>query len=181
MTIGDPGRLYPPISEALHAQLQAVEPSIDFDGELAYRPCRVVMKDGAIHERVYVQEAREYIGPWGIWPDEDSAKAEISISEVAELGSSPHRIPAKLATKMYRAGESGMGYCVFMLVLRNGGRFPYVTGNAVDFVNLPEDVRPSDIVDLIPHQGVHELHPGGEWRDEAETQGAEYLWCLYGP
>lgn len=70
---------------------------------------------------------------------------------------------------MYEARESGMGHCAFTLVLRDGQHPSCVTGNAVDFVELPADVSPDDVVDLLPHQGSRDQYLGSR----------SYAWCLY--
>jgi hypothetical protein len=161
----------------LGRQLRRVEPSNDEGFE--YRPRQVRLLTGDRVDRVYVCDARMYIPRWGIWPWEDRGKSYIPITDITEIRSSPSRIPVRFANKMYRAGESGMGYCVFTLVLRDGGLLPYVTGNAVDFPNLPPGVSPSHIVDLLPHVGREELHPGGHRTEDPHQQGAEYHWSLY--
>lgn len=169
--IGDSARRYPRISRQLYEQLLSVEPSCDISMEpnLGYRPCRVRLADGATHDRVYVQEARPWVDVWGVWPDEDSGKDEIRLSDVVEISSSPMRLPPHLATKIYDAGESGMGYCIFTLVLADGRRLSCVTGNAVDFVDLPQGVTPADVVDLLPREGSRDHY----------AESSSYAWCLY--
>src|SRR6266542_3300388 len=139
------------IRPELLSQLMNVEPSID--GDLEYRPCLVHLHDGRALDRVYVVQAEPYIRLWGIWPEFDRGKRSLSIDEVVQINESPSRLPARLATKMYEAGESGMGYCRFILILRDGRRLPYVTGDAVDFVDLPPGVTPDHVLDLLPHEG----------------------------
>lgn len=169
MTIGDPERGYPRIPRNLYEQLLAVEPSIDgTDPALHYRPCLVRLANGSDHFRVYVQEARPWGEQWGVWPDEDTGKSEVAIGDVVEISASPMRLPPNLATKMYDAGESGMGYCRFTLVLADGNHLACTTGNAVDFVDLPDGVTPDDIVDLLPHELTGQV-----------VEGSSYAWCLY--
>src|SRR5262245_3155554 len=117
------------ISPKLLEQLNKVTPSIE--GAMRYHPCRVTLVDGRSVDRVYVVEAESYIRDWGVWPKEDSAKRFILIEDVASIEDSPTRLPAHLANKMYKAGESGMGYCIFTLVLSDNSRLAQVTGNAV--------------------------------------------------
>lgn len=100
-----------------------------------------------------------------MWP-----AADIPIGSVARIEESPFRLPARLATKMYEAGESAMGGCVFTLVLQDGRELVCQTGNAVDFVDLPDDVHPRAIVDLIPHAGRERRTDCGP---------AEFAWCFY--
>jgi hypothetical protein len=159
---------YPKLSAALQEQLFAVPPSID--GELRYRPCRLVLQNGAVVDRAFVQDAPTYIRHWGVWPEDDKGKQAVALATVARIEPSPDRLPAHIATRLYEAGESGMGYCVFTLMLRDGRHLGCVTGNAVDFVSLPADVRPSDIVDVQPGAGP---------RDGSGLGSAKYAWCLY--
>ncbi|HLA93869.1 MAG TPA: hypothetical protein VJO36_10070 [Actinomycetota bacterium] len=153
-----------------------MEPSKDRGFE--YRPCQVVLRTGEVVDRVYVSDARSYINRSGSWPWEATGVLYIPIAEISEIRPSPSRIPARFANEMYRAGESGMGYFVYTLVLRDGRRLPYVTG-AVDFPNLPRGVSPAHIVDLLPHVGRSELQPEGHWTDDPHQQGADYHWSLY--
>src|SRR5215218_6564247 len=95
---------------------------------------------GAVRDFVYVVDAERYIPAWGIWPEDDPAKDSVPVSDVQGIEESPYRLPAELANKLYDAGESGMGYAAFTLVLRDGRRLPYVTGNAVNFPALPAGV-----------------------------------------
>jgi hypothetical protein len=114
-----PGRReFPPITPELKAQLERVEPSSD--GRIKYWPCRVSLRDGRKFENVYVMDAQDYISIWGVWPDEDTGKRSVPIEHVLELDESPNRLPAWAADKLYRAGESGMGYVVFSVRFRDG-------------------------------------------------------------
>jgi hypothetical protein len=81
---------------------------------------------------VYVADAAQYIDLWGILPEFDSHKRSVPIDDVVGIEESPTRIPAHPASKMYEAGESAMGGCIFTLVLEDGRRPPCSTGNAVD-------------------------------------------------
>ena len=106
---------------------------------------------------------------WGIDPLDDPGKRSISIAEVAHLRSSPVRLAADLASRLYAAGESGMGGMIFTLVARDGRRLAFVGGNAIDFPVWPADLDPADIVDVLPHVG----------RNTATGSLASYTWCLY--
>ena len=156
------------IDGVLRAQLHRVEPSSD--GRCEYRPCRVRLRGGQVRDCVYVVEADRYILGWGIWPEDDPGKDSVRLEDVVEIDESPRRLPAPLANKLYAAGESGMGYVVFTLLLRDGRRVPCLTGNAVDFPTLPEGVTPDDVVDVLPHEG--------RGREEQGTMHP-YAWCLY--
>jgi len=156
------------ISRELLAQVEAIPPSVD--GRLSYRPCQVVLRDGRTVDRVYVLEAWTWKGVWGAWPRADRDES-IEIDSVASISESPSRISPRLADRLLDAGETGMGYTKFTLVLRDGRKVNTVTGNAVDFPGLPAGVAASDVVDVIPHQHV----------GDSETTMAvpPYRWCLY--
>jgi hypothetical protein len=99
----------------------------------------------------------------------------LDIRDLAAIEDSPVRLPARFANEIYAAHESGMGYFIFTLVLKNGRRLPFLTGNAVDFPDWPEGVSSGEVVGVEPHVGRDELSSMG-----APTRSAEYLWCLYG-
>jgi hypothetical protein len=156
------------ISSGLLAQVEAVTPSID--RQLLYRPCQVVLNDGRTVDRVYVQEAWTWKSVWGAWPSHERDES-IAIDAVVSVAESPSRIAPRLADRLLDAGESGMGYTKFTLVLRDGRKVNAVSGNAVDFPGLPEGVTASNVVDVIPHQHVGD--------SEATMAAPPYRWCLY--
>lgn len=158
---------FPVIGPRLLTQLRDVLPSID--GEVEYRPCRVQLAEsGEWRDRVYLVEAHSYVRLWGL--DHGGGREYVPIRSVLRIENSPTRLSPALANKLYAAGESGMGYCVFTLVARNGQRIPCLTGGAVDWVQLPDGLVPGDVVDVIPHEG----------RDEPTHAGtAPYAWSLY--
>jgi hypothetical protein len=162
-------RKYPPLSEYLRAELERI--SSVSDGMMEYHPCKVRLKDGRWQDFVYVVDADDYIRVWGVWPDQDKGKWEVGIEDVAAIAESPSRLPPAFAQRLYEAGESGMGYVLFELSYSDGLRSAHLSGNAVDFVQLPEDKTPKDIVDVHPHAG----------RDARERFSAhDYYWCLIG-
>jgi hypothetical protein len=111
-----------------------------------------------------------YIKHWGAFPEDDSGKQSVQIEDVSEIEESPSRLPAKIANKIYEAGESGMGYCVFTLVFSDDSTQAYITGNAVDFVPLPTSKVTEDIEDVLPHEGR---------QAENQMRGLRYYWCIY--
>jgi hypothetical protein len=157
----------PKMPASLHDQLNKILPS--HDSQMEYLPCRVTLYSGEVFDNVYVAEVKKYLKVWGILPDLDSGKKSILINDVAKVEESPNRLPAQLATKLYKAGESGMGYTIFTMILKDGNQIPIVTGNAVDFINLPNGYNTKDIVDVLPHEG----------RNNNPQNGPEYIWCLY--
>jgi len=102
---------YSAIPRRLLKELEAVPPSLDRD--VKYHPCAVTLDDGRELGRVYVMKYEPYIRLWGVTPEQDPAKRSISIERVVSIRESPFRLPPHLATSLYSAGESGMGYCIF--------------------------------------------------------------------
>jgi hypothetical protein len=159
---------YPKIAADLRAQLARIPAAGDYG--LEYPPCDVRLKDGRRLSHVYVVPEDRYIQVWGVWPEDDEGKRSVQIEEVVEICESADRLPAKLAAKLYAAGESGMGYCIFTVVFDDGSRLPFVSGNAIDFIEYPQGKGPANVVDVIPHEG----------RNEPDLRKApDYYWCLY--
>lgn len=157
----------------LREQLERIEPSSD--GVCAYRPCRVQLVSGETRDFVYVVDADEYIRVWGVWPEDDTGKRALAVEDVVAVEESPYRLPAELANKLYAWGESGMGYTLFTVVLRDGRRLPRVTGGAVDFPVLPDGLTTRDIVDVL-REGREVFKDRAPRADEGT---AEYAWSLY--
>jgi hypothetical protein len=134
-----------------------------------YFPCTVLLANGDERDCVYLVEATSYIRTWVVWPDDDPGKREIRVEEVARIQPSASRLPVKFARKMYAAGESGMGYCVFTLDFADGTRQPYCTGNLIDFPELPAGKSMRDVVAITPHNG----------RGEQSLGTQQYWWCLF--
>jgi len=155
-----------PISHQLLIQLRRIEPS--YDGARNIYPCQVKLRSGETIDYVYLYEANHYIETWGVWPDEDPGKKNLPIEDVLLIEESPSRISTKVANKIYAGGESGMGYVAFTLILKDGGRIPYVTGNLVDFPHLPEGVSPEMVVDVIPQE-----------RSKEWLENRHYYFCIY--
>ena len=162
-------RTYPVLSKDLARQLSLIAPS--GDGQIVYHPCAVVLLDGSVHERVYVQSAQEYISMWGVWPEDDPGKRSVDVSQVVTIRESADRLPSAIARAIYAGGESGMGYTVFTLVFRDGSTQAYVSGNAVDFVTYPAGKSFQDVESVIPHRGRND-HPSSD--------SLPYAWCLHG-
>jgi hypothetical protein len=166
---------YPHLTSSQQRQLAKVETTTD--GICQYAPCRVILASDDVIDRVYIVESYGYSRVWGIDPSLDKGKRSVAIEDVVTIQSSPRRLPASLANKLYAAGESGMGYTLFVVVMRDGSRLPFVCGNAVDFPNWPDGIDPREAVDVLPHAGRD------IFRDRAPDpteSSAEYAWCLYG-
>lgn len=156
---------YPRLSNELARQLAAIPASDDL-----YRPCKVVLKDGAVLDRIYVVDALPYVQIWGIWPEDDRGKRSLDLNTVAQITESPSRLPVEFADILYREGESGMGYTVFTVCFRDGSSLAVMAGNAVDFIEYPEGQSPETVTSVLPHVG----------RDDPRlTEAPRYSWCLY--
>jgi hypothetical protein len=155
------------ITDIQKEQLLKVIPSKDLTME--YRPCQVILKNGDAFNNVYIQEEKSYLNAWGVMPDADSGKRYLLIEDVVEIKESPNRLQPDLANKIYKAGESGMGYCLYKLILDNGQTIDVCTGNAVDFVPLKPGLSAKNIKDVLPHQGSRKNF----------LPGPEYYWCLF--
>lgn len=130
-----------------------------------HRACLLRTRDGIVHPRVVCSEdARGFHTDWWISPE--------VIDSVEE---SPFAIPAKIAQKIYDAGESGMGYQVFTLIFRDGSKQVFVTPNALDFPDLPDGYTSKEIVDALPHEGREEVRVG------RYRESAEFEFCFYVP
>ena len=156
-----------PIPAALLAKLNGITPSRD--GDMMYYPCRVVTRDGRVFDRVYVQSRQPYLAHWGILPFNDPHKGWIAISEIVDLDESPFRIPPDLATQIYEKGETGMGVTKFRVVFRDKKSLAVMTGNALDFIPLPEGMTGADALHAYPITG---------WEEQTEL-APRYYWSIY--
>jgi tRNA nucleotidyltransferase (CCA-adding enzyme) len=160
-----PVTVHPQLPPRLKSQLDAVEPS--HHGSVAYAPCRVTLRSGEVLDRVILAESTSAQALWGA----DPAEGAPSVTEIAAIESSPSRLPARFANGLYEAGESGMGYAIFTVVMRDGTRLPFLTGSMVDFPNWPEGVHPLDVIDVLPHEGREQL--------VEHQESAPVVWMLY--
>lgn len=158
---------FPKLPDRLREDLRTIMPSMD--GDLTYWPCAAHMRDGTVLLCVYMVSEAPYIKHWGVYPQQDPGKSYISLSDVDALADSPNRLPARFANKLYRSGESGMGYTIFTVVFADGSRQAFGTGNAVDFIRYPEGKGQNDVIDVLPHEG----------RSAEPMCGPEYYWCLF--
>ena len=135
-----------------------------------YYPCKVVLKSGSYLDYVYLTEASKWYESWGVWPKEDKGKFSIRLEDIRSVESSPSRLPATFANKLYSAGESGMGYSIYTVVFSDGTQQAYGGGNAVDFIDFPQGQSVDTVADVLPHVG----------RDDPLIRiRPNYHWCLY--
>lgn len=144
-------------------QLDRVEPSRVSEGVFHY-PCRIKLRDGSeVNRAICVEDARGFTGDWWIHPD-----------DVAEIAPHDERLPARLASKLYSQGESGMGYEVFQVLAAGDRRFTCVTHNVVDFPQLPAGLTTPEIEDVIPHEG-RDQYGSPDFYDKPP----EFKWCYF--
>jgi hypothetical protein len=158
----------PKLPPLIKQQLAAIEPSRD--GDVKRFPCDVLLKTGEEIDCVYLISLKDYVKLWRFYPDRGRDKGFIDLDEIASIGESRFRLPAKFANILNARGESGMGYCIFTVVFKSGFRQVYLTGDAgVDFVRYPDGLSKEDVVDVWPHSG----------RGTAYIEGSKWSWCVF--
>ena len=157
----------PQLSVALAAQLARVPTS--YDG-MRYAPCQVRLRSGEILPRVYVAEESEYLRHWGVAP-----RAPVALENVESIEDSPFRLPRELADSVYAVGETGMGYFIFAVRLRDGRTIRFLTGDAIDFPDWPPGVDGRDAIEVLTYDRDADQQPQPD-----ESRGsAAALVCLY--
>ncbi len=164
----------PTLSRPLWRRLRRVRPSRD--GSLDLRPCRVLLKDGRWLDRVFLVEEAPYLRQWKIHPKEDPSRRDLPLDSIVDVDESPTRLPARFATRLYRAGESWQRFTVFTLVLENARQLPYLMGHSVDFPQWPDDVTPDLVEGVIPHEAPAEFRSRTPSPHQA---AAAHRWCVY--
>jgi hypothetical protein len=149
-------------------KLRRIQPSGE-GSEPRYFPCSVTLKSGANVECVYLCEAISWFALWGVWPEDARGKRSINVEDIADLQESVFRLPARFANRIYRAGESGMGYTIFVVEFGDGTHAAYGTGNAVDFITYPPG-QSAATVKHLSRRG-RRSRPA-ETRDEASGAGS---------
>jgi hypothetical protein len=155
---------------SLQRQLDAIEPSEVEPGHRIY-PCSAQLNDGTVQKCVYFMTAATSMrllgrnGPAAV-PDRNW----ILEDEVASIGESPVRLPARFANKIYRAGESHYGCYTFALVFSRWLRRGYTVGGFVDFLEFPRGHGPSDVKEV--------LLAVGPIRATRACQVPDYRWCV---
>ena len=81
---------------------------------------------------------------------------------------SDFRLPRRFAAELYAAGESGMGFIVFVVEFLDGSRVSFINGGAVDFIAYPPGQSAATIARVIPHAG----------REDA-VSAPKYDWALF--
>jgi hypothetical protein len=163
--------MLPQLSPRLREEMALIEPSIADRGDALY-PCSLLLRNGTILESVYLTDSATFLRRTGLkHPADDSDRQWISPNDVASIRESPKRLPAKYASEIYQAGESGMDYWVFTVVFSRWSRREYVTSSP-DFVDYPRGKGPSNVLAVIPHVGRRLL--------KLRSQPNVY-WCVFSP
>lgn len=142
--------------------LQRIEPSRD--QTCSHYPCRLRLRDGTIIERALLIEYAHGLEPNG----------SIRFADIELIEESPWRMPATFANRLYQAGESGMGYVVYTMQLRDGRVAASLSGWLVDFPGLPEGVKGADIVAVTAHAG-RDLHGTSAFCKEPPTVQVDFV------
>jgi hypothetical protein len=107
-------------------------------------PCSIELTDGRAFELALAWENRRF-GDAGDW---------INPQCIARVSACRKRMPAPFARQIHDAGESGMGYHIYVVLLRDGTSFVHTASNLViDLVNLPAGYSSEDIVGVQAHEG----------------------------
>jgi hypothetical protein len=159
-------RRLPAIDDRLFGQLRSITRA---SRRARVTPCKLVMKDGSVHERVYLAEASSYLTAWSQWPDDDE-QTLIDIEQVERIEASPHRLPASIGRKVLRRCKRVGGQRFFKLKLKGGTTIHCSTPSLADFVQLPEGVGVDDVVAVRREKRRSEGEP---------LPQAPHCWCLY--
>ena len=164
-------RTRPKISDDLKTMCSQIPFSVTSDG-YRYLPCEVQLGDGTVNPWVYIQEVGGWLKKWALDPEDDPDMRVVSIDEVIHIRSSPYRIPAAIAGRVYanKGGRQGIRHLRFEL--KDGMRVNCIAeGSAIDFLTWPGTVDPREVVDV--RVGV-DLDP-----NLPTITGADYSWCLF--
>jgi hypothetical protein len=127
-------------------------------------PCAVTLEDGSCHDVCLAWENQRYSDK-GTW---------LNPNRVSEVRQCQWRLPAKFARIIHDAGESGMGYHIYVVELSDGTNFVHLAGNLIiDLLNFPFGYGPKDVVNVLPHQG-RERTERNKYRQVAEYCSLEF-------
>ena len=152
-----------------------IKPSVDLKDTshaITYYPCGVKLIDNKTIECICFVDHEVYNRHWADTFD-DRPFLFIDIADIQDIFESKYRLPAELAQKIYDNGEAGMGYFLFRVVMKNGKRFTYATGDLVDFIEPPLNYSIKDIVDVTIDGDFSDYYQKKEYLSEKD-----YYWCL---
>ncbi len=128
-------------------------------------PCTVTLRDGFVCRVCLAWENKRYsdLGEW------------LNPNQVADIAECDFRMPARFAHMIWDAGESGMGYHIYVVDLTDGISFAHVAGNLViDLVDLPDGYTARDIINVHPHEGRERTRTAEGYRQVRDYQTLEY-------
>jgi hypothetical protein len=147
------------LSSKLAQRLSAIEPGV------WGTPCAVVLNDGTACPLALAWENPRFSDA-GDWINPDM---------VAWLAECPGRMPAKFARVIKDAGESGMGYHLYVVHLFDGNSFIHISHDlGIDFLDLPEDYTAHDVTGVEPHAGRQRILREG-YRFVSHWESLEYF------
>lgn len=159
------------MKEIIKILKERIKPSYDifhsFNG-MYYYPCGVILKNGSRNDHVFFVNKKDFLEYWGWTPKEEYT---IHLEDVEDIYESPYRLPKDLAQEIYSRGETGMGYYGFRIIMKDGRIFPYITGGAVDLIELPEGYTVNDIDGI--GSPVHAVD-----KEKRLYRHKTYHWCL---
>jgi len=127
-------------------------------------PCAVTLFDGRSFECCLAFENVRYSDK-GEW---------LNPQAVAEVRQTALRLPKRFADELHAAGESGMGYHIYVVDLQDGCSFVHVAGNlTIDLLDLPPGYTSADVKAVFPHAGRERSQSEG-YRTVKEFQSLEY-------
>jgi len=126
--------------------------------------CEVTLDDGRSFDHCLAWENPRFSDK-GNW---------ISPEHVMEIRACRCRMPVKFAQLVQRAGESGMGYHIYVVELADKTSFVHLAGGLdIDLLNLPEGYSDQDVVNVLPHEGRERAEVQG-YREVDDYQSLEY-------
>lgn len=118
----------------------------------------MTMADGTVKLRVSIQIVDEFDDSWAAGFGDLAFADSVPIGDISDIRTSPHALPADLATKAMHGEEWKMGAYRYAVVLDSGEVLSLGGANAVW---LPDSLETSDVVDVIPNPTEdHELGGG---------------------
>jgi len=154
---------YSSIPKELFVKLKSISPNLS-----NYYPCKVTLRNGQTFDCVYIVELKTYIRTQGQHPDEKKGNNFLSIDDVVDIEESPSRLPSHITNKIYKSGETGMGYTISTFIFKDGSKEAFI--NAHDFIDYPLGKNKDDIIDVLPHQGQN---------DPNLKNGPSFYYCIY--
>jgi hypothetical protein len=132
---------------SVQTQLDLIEPSIVAPNALLL-PCAAQLKNGVMLPCIYFIEPPSSERLLGYIAPEDESRW-ISADQVASVGPSSYRLPARFANEIYSRGEQGFGYFDFTLEFSRWSRRDYMFGGYVDFLDYPKGRGPADVQSVL--------------------------------